>query len=162
MHWSTEESQGQIRRILWRIGVKMLKAALPLLKPGDVSLWEHLDVLRGGLDQSFCCKDGLRRRSDLSRVSLLSLLLPVSIYLPELPAPIPLPVSVSPLFVLPLWRSEYQRGSPTDVLKHKWTVIKDDISKPHSVLLCSPLIITGDCSLLDNIWEAWRMANYVP
>lgn len=27
---------------------------------------------------------------------------------------------------------------------------------------CSPLFITGDCSLLDNIWEAWRMANYVP
>lgn len=32
------------------------------------------------------------------------------------PAP---PVSVSPLFVLLLKRSEYQRGSPTDVLKHK-------------------------------------------
>lgn len=63
----------------------------------------------------------------------------------------PTTISVSPLFVLPRRRSEYQRGSPTDVLKHKRTVIKDDISKPRSLLLSSPLFITGDCSLLDNI-----------
>lgn len=35
--------------------------------------------------------------------------------------------------------------------KHKRTVIKDDISKPHSLPLSSFLFFTGDRSLLDNI-----------
>lgn len=35
--------------------------------------------------------------------------------------------------------------------KHKRTVIKDDISKPHSLPLSSLLFFTGDRSLLDNI-----------
>lgn len=50
------------------------------------SWWEHLDVLRGELDQSLCNRDGLRRWSDLSHISRPSfmLLLPVFIYLPEL------------------------------------------------------------------------------
>lgn len=55
------------------------------------SLREHLDVLRGELDQSFRNKDGLRRWSDLSCIPPLSftLLLEVSIYLPELPGTAP-------------------------------------------------------------------------
>lgn len=162
MDWSIEQCQGQIKGIWGRIGPKMLKAARSQTQRCQ-SFWEHLDVLRGEVDQSFGNKDGLRRWSDLSCIPLLSftLLLPVSIYLPELPGTAPVSVFLPCLCCWLNCLNINEAVSPM-YYKHKRTVIKDDISKPHSLPLSSLLFFTGDCSLLDNIWKAWRMANDVP
>lgn len=128
------------------------------------SLGEHLDVLRGEPDQSARNKDGLGRWSDLSCISLLSLTLlsPVFIYLPE-PLGAAAPVSVFPA-CLCCWLDCLNINEALSPMyyKHERTVIKDDISKPHSLPLSSLLFFTGDRSLLDNIWKAWRMANDIP
>lgn len=161
MDWSIEECQGQIKGIWGRIGPKMLKAARSQT-PRCQSFWKHLDVLREECDQSSPNKDGLRRWSDLGCILLLSLalLLPISIYLRELTGTAQFPSSLC----LCCWLDCLNINEAVSPMyyKHKRTVIKDDISKPHSLPLSSLLFFTGDRSLLDNIWKAWRMANDVP
>lgn len=131
------------------------------------SWWEHLDVLRGELDQSLCNRDGLRRWSDLSHISRPSfmLLLPVFIYLPELTHRCPFSRFFAVFVVLLRLLSEYQWSSLTMYYKQQRTVIKGGTSNPHPFPLPPSFFLSffaGDCSLLDNIWKAWRMANNVP
>lgn len=137
MDWSIEKCQGQIKGIWGRIGPKMLKAAHSQTQRRQSS-WEHLDVLWGEPDQSFRNKDSLRRWSDLSCIPLLSfiLLLAVCIYLAELRG-----TALFPSF--PCLHCRFDCLNINEAVspmynKHKRTVIKDDISKPHS--LPSPLV----------------------
>ena len=157
-----EECQGQIKRIWGSIGPKMLKAARAQTLRRQ-SLREHLDVLRGKPDQSFCNKDGLGWWSDLHWISLHVFHFAfTSLHLPAW-AP-----SLCPCFRFPpclcCWLDCLNINEAVSPMyyKHQRTVIKDDISKPHSLPLSSLLFSTGDRSLLDNIWKAWRMANDIP